>query len=95
LDLIGTLEYGWGPKFITNIDDYYHFDRISPGILCNYNIPFGSGRHSFFIGGGLFYHALNFEDFSSSTVEPRIQADVNFQFGKLNPKPAFHLTMLL
>ena len=86
IDIVGTCEYAWGPKYVTGIDEYYHFDRVSVGGLCNYNIPIMSGRHALFFGGGLLYHYMTFKEFNSGTVGPRIQAGVNFRFGKLNPQ---------
>ena len=89
LEFAGMLEYGWGPKYIMVTGDedvYFHFDRISPGLLTNFHIPFASGRHSFFIGAGIFYHMMEFEQFSDNAIGYRAQAGINLRLGRFTPQ---------
>jgi hypothetical protein len=90
VDITPSLEYAIAPKFIsvTNGDDYsFNFSRISPGVSANYYIPVGSGKHALFLGGGVQYHILHFEDFSASNPGFKLQAGISFQFGKMNVQP--------
>jgi hypothetical protein len=67
IQLVG--EVGWGPKVVTSFDTdtiTYHYMRYSPGLILNGYIPIGeTGRYSFFLGGGVFYHFFYFDGFEA------------------------------
>ena len=69
-------EAAWGPKIIMTLDDTwtYHYMRYSPGLILNGYIPLGkTGKYSLFIGGGAFYHFLEFEAFKAQGIGGRGQ----------------------
>jgi hypothetical protein len=89
-DISGMVEYDIAPKLImvTNGDDInFFYNRLAPGITANYYIPVASGRHAFFIGGGVNYSFLKLEDFTASNPGFRLQAGFSLQFGKFNLQP--------
>jgi len=90
MDVTGFLEYALAPKWVvvTNGDDIsFTFSRISPGVNANYYIPIGSGKHALFVGGGIQYHIMDFEEFYASAPGFRLQAGISLQFGKFNIQP--------
>jgi len=89
-DITAMAEYDIAPKFImiTNGDDLsFNFSRFAPGILANLYVPVGSGKHAFFLGGGVNYSIMNFEKFSASAPGFRFQLGFSLQFGKFNLQP--------
>jgi len=89
-DFSAILDYAIAPKWVvvTNGDDMsFYFSRISPGLTANYYIPLKSGRHAFFVGGGIQYHYMKFESIHASSPGFRLQAGVSLQFGKFNLQP--------
>lgn len=90
LDFSGLLEYDLAPKWImvSGGDDLnYYYSRIGPMIMINYYIPVGSGKHAFFVGGGINYSFMKFEEFSASNPGFKLQAGYNLQFGTFNLQP--------
>ena len=77
LEITAMMELGWGPKIITVINgdsEFFNFMRYSPGAVLNAHIPISDRRDSIFLGGGVFYHHLGFQDFSANAVGFRGQA---------------------
>ncbi|MBN1416215.1 MAG: hypothetical protein JW973_14025 [Bacteroidales bacterium] len=96
VDITSLVEYAIGPKLFIVIpgdDQYYFFHRLSPGLLANFYIPVGSGKHAIYIGGGAQYHFMWFEEFKGNTIGFRLQAGFSLQFGRFNIQPhlAFNL----
>jgi hypothetical protein len=90
VDFSMLLEYDIAPKFVvvTGGDDFaYSFTRFSPEISANYYIPNKSGKHAFFIGGGVNYSFMRFKEFSASSPGFKLQMGYSLQFGKLNLQP--------
>lgn len=89
-DISGMVEYDIAPKLvmITNGDDLsFMYNRFAPGISANYYIPVASGRHAFFIGGGVNYSFMKLEDFKASSPGLRLQAGFSLQLNKFNLQP--------
>lgn len=77
LEITGMAEVGWGPKIITvlNADsEFFNFMRYSGGATLNAHIPISDRRDSIFLGGGVIYHHLSFQEFSADAVGFRGQA---------------------
>lgn len=96
LDITSLVDYALGPKFIMisgSSNQFYNFSRISPGLLVNFYIPTGSSRHAFFIGGGVQFHFMNFEEYGGNTIGYRANIGYNLQLSKvgLQPNIAFNL----
>lgn len=90
-DVTALAEYAIGPKFIliTNTSEWitYGFSRFSPGMLADFYLPFGTGRHAVFMGGGAQYHFMKFKTVKAHNIGFRIQAGVSLQFRKINIQP--------
>jgi len=90
-DFNGFLEYDIAPKWIMveggGDDLSYSYSRISPLISVNYFIPVGSGKHAFFLGGGVNYSFMKFKEYSASNPGFKLQAGFSLQFGKFNMQP--------
>jgi hypothetical protein len=98
-DVTGGLEYDVAPKFVVvdggssgNLTYFYH--RLSPEISANYYISNKNGKNAFFIGGGINYSFLSFEEFKASAPGFKVQLGYSMQFGKFNLQPygAFRYT---
>ncbi len=66
VDFSGEFAFAFAPKWILveNGDNMnFYFNRISPGISANYYIPMKSEKMDFFVGAGVQYHFMSFEDF--------------------------------
>lgn len=90
IDISGFLEYAFAPKWIvvTQGDNItFNFSRLSPGVNANYYIPIGTGKHSMFVGGGVQYNIMDFEEFHASSPGFKIQGGISLQFGKFNIQP--------
>lgn len=90
VDFSGDLAFGVAPKWIivTNGSNMnYYFTRISPGISANYYMPMKSKRMEFFLGGGVQYHFMKFEDIKGHTPGFTLRAGISMQFGKFNMQP--------
>lgn len=90
IDLSLIAEYAWAPKFVVvygGSNEFYHFDRFSPGILAKLHIPVGSGRHSIFLAPGILLNNMKFEEFEASSIGPRLETGFNFNFGKTTLQP--------
>jgi hypothetical protein len=91
VDITGSLEYDFAPKLVvvtgggSNIT--YVYSRISPLVTANYYIPVKSGKHAFFIGGGVNYSFMKFKNFSASNPGLKLQAGFSMQLGKFNMQP--------
>ncbi|MCG8581650.1 MAG: hypothetical protein MI866_17120 [Bacteroidales bacterium] len=95
--LTAFMEYAWAPKFITdNSTDethYYSFNRFAPGLSPKFLIPFGSGKHSFFVSPGISYNFMKFKfddaDFvaTANNFGLKFQGGVNLQVGKVKMQP--------
>jgi hypothetical protein len=92
VDIIPTFNYAISPKIVVGAENFY-FSRISPGVLANFCIPVGmSGKNAFFIGGGIQYHKMKFEESEGSTFEAnklgfRAQLGFDLQAGSFNLSP--------
>ncbi|ELR69225.1 hypothetical protein C900_05296 [Fulvivirga imtechensis AK7] len=65
----------------------YTATRISAGVGANYY--FGAKRINPYIGGAIFFHALSFEGYKGTTVGPRAEPGVAFNFGERFKMEAF------
>lgn len=97
-DFSALFEYDIAPKWIfaTGGDDLsFYFSRLAPGFLANFYIPVGSGKHAFFLGGGVNYSIIKFKEkigseennLEGSTVGFKAQLGFSLQFGKFNLQP--------
>ncbi|MBN2275248.1 MAG: hypothetical protein JXR41_12235 [Bacteroidales bacterium] len=96
IDITAILEYALGPKWIiiTNgTNHFYNFRRISPGLLVNFYVPTGTGRHALFLGGGAQYHFMKFEDITRNKIGFRVNLGYCLQFNGISVQPylAFNL----
>ena len=90
VDFSGEFAFAFAPKWILveNGDNMnFYFNRISPGISANYYIPMKSEKMDFFVGAGVQYHFMSFEDFSGSNPGFSLRMGVSMQFGKFNMQP--------
>jgi len=79
--------YAISPKIVSGAEDFY-FTRMSPGCLANFFIPVGfRGRNAIFIGGGVQYHMMQFEEFEGKNLGYRAQVGFDLQFGNFNLQP--------
>jgi hypothetical protein len=90
MDFSGELAFAIAPKWIlvengNNMN--FYFNRVSPGISANYYIPLKSDKIDFFLGGGVQYHFMKFEDFNASNPGFCLRAGVSMQFGRFNMQP--------
>lgn len=87
VDISPTLSYAMAPKIIIGAESFY-FNRVSPGVMANFFIPTGlSGKTAFFIGGGLQYHMMSFDDYEGNDLGFRLQLGYDMQFGSFNMQP--------
>ncbi len=98
-DVTGGIEYNVAPKYVIveggNVNSItYFYHRFSPEISANYYISNKNGKNAFFIGGGVNYSFLSFEEFSASAPGFKLQLGYSLQFGKFNLQPygAFRYT---
>lgn len=71
VQLQALAEIGWGPKIISvqNADtEVFHFVRYSLGGTLNGHLPLKHGKYSLFLGGGVLYHWMRFEDYAADTL---------------------------
>ena len=90
VDFNGMLEYDIAPKYVlvTNGDNVsYMYSKFSPEISTNFYIPGKSGKHAFFIGGGLNYIFLKFKQYSAASPGFKLQLGYSMQFGNFNVQP--------
>lgn len=90
IDFSVMAEYDIAPKFVsvTGGDNLtYSFTRVAPELSTNYYFPNSSGRNAFFIGAGISYSFMKFEDFEASAPGIKVQAGYSMQFGKFNLQP--------
>ncbi len=89
-DVSAVLEYDMAPKIVTvsNGDSKsYSFNRLSPEISANYYFPNKTGKNAFFLGAGVNYSFLKFQDFKGESPGFKLQAGYSLQFGKTNLQP--------
>jgi hypothetical protein len=84
-----SLEYDLGPKLVVGGEETYTygFNRVSPELSFNYYIPNKTGKNAFFIGAGIHYSFMSFEEFSGSAPGFKAQIGYSLQFGKFNLQP--------
>ncbi len=90
MDFSGELAFAFAPKWIlveNGENMNFYFNRVSPGISANYYIPMKSEKMDFFLGGGVQYHFMKFEDFNASNPGFCLRAGVSMQFGRFNMQP--------
>jgi hypothetical protein len=90
MDFSGELAFAFAPKWILveNGDNMnFYFNRVSPGVSANYYIPMKSEKMDFFLGGGVQYHFMKFEDFNASNPGFCLRAGISMQFGRFNMQP--------
>jgi len=90
IELYGTIEYCAGMKYISvsgGTNHFFNLGRFSPGFIANILIPLSSSaRNSFFVGGGVLYHMMKFEEYSGNTAGLRIQAGFSLNNFNFNPQ---------
>jgi hypothetical protein len=87
VDVSPTFTYAIAPKIIVGAQSFY-FTRISPGVLANFFIPTGmSGKTALFIGGGIQYHMMKFEEYEGNNIGFKVQLGYDLQFGNFNMQP--------
>ena len=87
VEVTPTFAYAISPKIVSGAEDFY-FTRKSPGCFANFFIPVGfKGRNAIFIGGGVQYHMIQFEEFEGNHIGYRAQIGFDFQFGNFNLQP--------
>lgn len=97
-DISALFEYDIAPKWIFasgGEDLSFYFSRLAPGVMANLYVPVGSGKHAFFLGGGVNYSIMNFkvkigsEEYKpdGSTVGFKAMLGFSLQFGKFNLQP--------
>lgn len=80
------VEYSIAPKVISGADSY-SYTKFSGGILANFMIPIAPNRRSsILIGGGIFYNAMSFEEYSGSSINPRVQTGLSLNNNRFNPQ---------
>ena len=90
MDFSGELAFAFAPKWILveNGDNMsFYFNRVSPGISANYYIPMKSDKMDFFLGGGVQYHFMKFEEIKGHTPGFSLRAGISMQFGRFNMQP--------
>jgi hypothetical protein len=87
IDLSLIAEYAIAPKYIYGYDIFYHFDRLSPGLIAKFHIPVKSGQNSIFFAPGLLYHSMKYEEFKANTLGFRLETGLSFNFSKVNLQP--------
>ncbi len=91
VDFNALLEYDMAPKYVAvsgaGEDFTYSFNRLSPEISTNYYISSKSGRNAFFVGAGINYSFMKFEEFNAAAPGFKIQLGYSMQFGKFNLQP--------
>jgi hypothetical protein len=79
-------EYSIAPKVISGADSY-SFTKFSGGMLANFMIPIAPNRRSsILVGGGILYNNMSFEEYSGSSVNPRVQAGLSLHNNGFNPQ---------
>ncbi|MDD5309240.1 MAG: hypothetical protein PHU25_18150 [Deltaproteobacteria bacterium] len=74
-------EVGWGPKIVSVVggdSESFNYMRYSVGGMVNGHIPVRDGRNSVYLGAGVLYNWLSFEEFKAST--PGYRGQVGFRF---------------
>ncbi len=87
VEVTPAFTYAISPKIVSGADEFY-FTRMSPGCMANFFIPVGfKGKNAIFIGGGIQYHMMKFEEFEGDHLGYRAQVGFDFQFGSFNLQP--------
>lgn len=89
-DFAASLEYDIAPKivFVVNGGNItYSYSRIAPEISADYFIPNSTGKHAFFLGGGINYSFMKFKEFSASAPGFMVRGGYSMQFKKFNLQP--------
>jgi outer membrane protein W len=83
LGLSGVLDFAIAPKYISvanGSSESFSFNRVSPGVICDYYIGSASGN-KYIVGAGIFDNFMTFKDFSASAIGVRLQAGKNIKVG--------------
>lgn len=90
IELYGTAEYCAGMKYFSiagGNNYFFHIRRISPGLVANVLIPLSyTGKNSFFVGAGIFFHMLKFEEYEETKAGFRGQIGVSLNNFNFNPQ---------
>lgn len=90
VELYGTAEYSAGMKYIKVVggtSKFFNFGRFSPGLVVNALIPLSqNAKNSIFFGGGVFYHAMRFEDFECNAPGYRGHFGISLNNFGFNPQ---------
>jgi hypothetical protein len=89
-DITGFAEYATAPKWfiITNGDNLTYFlNRSTFGATGKLYLRLGMGKSALFLGGGLNYNIMTFENYRATTPGYRILAGASMQFGRFNLQP--------
>lgn len=74
-------EFSWAPKFLpvkNGESRLFHFIRFSPGVTIVCNIPINSYKNSIFLGAGVEFDVMRFEEFVGSSFGIRAKAGLRF-----------------
>lgn len=93
VELYGTIEYSAGMKYIKVIggtSKFFNFNRFSPGVVANALIPLSkNAKNSIFFGGGVFYHAMRFENYECNV--PGYRGQFGFSLNNFGFNPQVYL----
>jgi hypothetical protein len=93
VELYGTIEYSAGMKYIKVIggtSKFFNFNRFSPGVVANALIPLSqNAKNSIFFGGGVFYHAMRFENYECNV--PGFRGQFGFSLNNFGFNPQIYL----
>lgn len=79
-------EYSIAPKVISGADSY-SFTKFAGGMMGNFMIPILQNRKSsIIVGVGMFYNNMSFEEYSGSSVNPRVQTGLSLNNNRFNPQ---------
>ncbi|MCK5028529.1 MAG: hypothetical protein KAR57_02775 [Bacteroidales bacterium] len=83
------VEYSIAPKVISGANSY-SYSKFSGGMMANFMIPIAPNRKSsIIVGGGMFYNTMSFEEYSGSSMNPRVQAGLSLNNNRFNPQIIF------
>lgn len=89
-DFGAMLEYDIAPKFVmvTGGDNFtYSYSRIAPELSANIYFPGNSGKNAFFVGAGINYSFMKFEEYNASSPGVAVRAGYSMQFKSINIQP--------
>jgi hypothetical protein len=89
LEIRTIFEAGWAPKYVEGNDAesrWFVVSRYSTGMDLVGHIPLSHGRRSLFMGTGLMFHALHFEDYAAYALGFRALMGFRFSTGRFDPE---------